>query len=143
MFALRAGLLALSFSLAAPTLANTAYPREGVDGIPNGVADPFVGAWSLGFPEGDGAIVSERLVECDAPVRLEDGGEGTLLYLSPQGSEAGFELTEFAGRTTWLPEQGESILAVWTGPDEFFVYMVDIATGKARWDSPQVYRRCE
>ena len=142
MFAFRAGLFALSLSLASPLMADGHYPREGVAGIPNGTADPFVGAWSMGYPEGDGVIVSERKVDCDAPIRLEDGGEGTLVYLSPNGSEVTFELTEFAGRTTWLPDQGESILAVWTGVDEFFVYTVDLSTGKARWDAPQVFRRC-
>lgn len=143
MSATRAALITMTFALAAPVLADASYPREGIAGIPNGTAAPFVGAWSLGFPEGEGVIASGRLVECDAPVQLEDGGEGTLIYLSPKGSEVTFDLTEFAGRTTWLPEQGESILAVWTGADEFYTYSVDLATGKARWDSPQVFRRCK
>jgi hypothetical protein len=75
-------------------------------------------------------------------VELVADGEARLRYRAPNGNELIFDLMEFSGRTTWLPEQGESIIAVWVDADAFFTYSVDLGTGKARWDDPSVYRRC-
>jgi hypothetical protein len=118
------------------------FPRQGVAAIPNGVSTPFAGQWSVGYPEGDGMINGDPKVACSAPVELVSDGDARLLYRSPSGAEVGFDLMEFSGRTSWLPEQGESVVAVWTSADEFFAYSVDMGTGKARWDDPSVYRRC-
>lgn len=119
------------------------FPREGIAGIANGKAAPFKGKWWVGFPEGEGMINGAPLVECTAPVELVAEADNRLLYRSPKGVEARFELTEFSGRTTLYPENGESVIAVWISPDEFLTYSVDLATGRARWDSPLAYRRCE
>ena len=118
------------------------FPREGIAAIPNGVVAPFAGQWSIGYPEGDGMINGDPKVACSAPVELVADGDARLVYRSPTGAEVGFDLMEFSGRTSWLPEQGESIIAVWTSADEFFAYSVDMGTGKARWNDPSVYRRC-
>jgi hypothetical protein len=127
-------------------LASTAvamnFPREGSPDISNGVAAPFAGQWWIGYPEGEGMINGTPKVDCSAPVELMPDGEARLRYSAPNGAEVGFDLMEFSGRTTWLPEQGESIIAVWIDADEFFAYSVDLSTGKARWDDPSVYRRC-
>jgi len=138
--ALLLGLVALIVPIPAPKALE--FPREGVPEIPNGTAAPFAGRWWLGFPEGAGTINGEPVVNCGSAVELRPNGEDKLVYRSPSGIEARFELMSFAGRTTWLPEWGESSIAVWTTSDEFFVYSVDLATGKARWDSPTVFRRC-
>ncbi len=140
MFRTTLAATALLASTLAPAFAD--FPREGVAGIPNGVSTPFEGAWQMGFPDGEDVIVSELVVTCDAPAVIRGDGEQAIVYRSPQGSEARFELTEFSNRTSWLPEAGESMLAVWTSADEFFSYRVDAATGKAAWDDPRVYRRC-
>lgn len=118
------------------------FPREGTTDIPNGIAAPFAGTWWVGYPEGEGVINGAPKVACSAPVELVPEGEARLVYLAPNGNQLTFELMEFSGRTTWLPEQGESILAVWINADEFFTYSVDLGTGKARWNDPSVYRRC-
>lgn len=131
---------ALLACLAVPALAD--FPREGVPEIPNGVSAPFVGSWQVGFPEGEGVFVSETIVDCAAPVVLDADGDGILVYRAAGGGESRFELMEFSGRTSWLPEAGESVIAVWTGADEFYAYTVDMATGSARWDDPRVYSRC-
>ncbi|MBU1305278.1 MAG: hypothetical protein KKF33_07135 [Alphaproteobacteria bacterium] len=133
-----AALLALALSLP----AHAEFPREGVPSVANGQSSPFVGAWSIGFPEGDGMINGAPPVSCEAPVMLQADGEYDLVYVSPGGQEVAFALMEFSGRTTWLPAEGESLIAVWTGPDEFFSYTVELTTGRARWDDPRVYRRC-
>lgn len=124
------------------TPAFAEFPREGVAEVANGTADPFVGTWWIGFPEGDGMINGDPVVTCDDPVELRAADNGDLIYVSPNGQEVTFELTEFAGRTSWIPEFGNSALAVWTSPDEFFSYTVRLQTGAADWDDPRVYRRC-
>lgn len=134
------GLFGLVLLLPAPEAME--FPREGNPAIANGTAEPFAGNWWVGFPEGDGAINGEPAVTCSAAVELVPRDDGRLLYRSPSGAEAIFELLEFSGRTTWLPEWGESTIAVWTSTDEFFAYSVDMTNGKARWDNPLVYRRC-
>ncbi len=132
----------LLFSLAASLPAQAQFAREGIAEIPNGVSAPFAGAWSIGFPEGDGMINGDPLVSCDQPVQLRPGGENDLVYVEPNGNEIQFDLTAFSGRTTWFPPAGESLLAVWTSADEFFSYSVELTNGRARWDDPHVYRRC-
>ncbi len=134
------GLLALIVLIPAPKALD--FPREGVPEIPNGVAAPFAGRWWLGFPEGAGTINGEPVVNCASAVELRPNGEDRLVYRSSSGIESEFELMSFSGRTTWLPEWGESSIAVWTNSDEFFIYSVDLTTGKARWDNPTVFRRC-
>ncbi len=142
------GLLALLVCLCGllvllPSSRGMDFPRQGVEGIPNGIAQPFSGKWWLGFPEGEGMINGDPVVDCDNPVVLEPQGEDNLLYRSPTGAEVVFGLMAFSGRTTWLPEWGESIIAVWIDESAFYAYSVDLTTGKARWDNPMVYRRCE
>lgn len=128
-------------SLTVPSHAQ--FPREGVAEIPNGQPSAFAGAWAIGFPEGDGMINGDPPVTCEAPVLLQADGERRLVYVLPAGKEIVFELTEFSGRTVWFPASGGlSMLAVWTSPEEFFSYSVDLSTGRARWDDPRVYRRC-
>jgi len=134
-------LAAALVSLAIPALAD--FPREGVADVPNGIADPFVGTWCIGFPEGEGMINGDPLVTCDDPVELKAAENGDLVYVSPTGQEVTFGLEAFAGRTSWIPEYGNSALAVWTSPDAFFSHTVHLQTGKANWDDPRVYRRCE
>lgn len=126
--------------LTAPSHAQ--FPREGVADIPNGQPSAFAGAWAIGFPEGDGMINGDPPVTCEAPVLLQPAGEQSLVYVSSTGQNVAFELTEFSGRTVWFPATGSSLIAVWTNPDEFFSYTVGLATGRARWDDPRVYRRC-
>ncbi|WP_127142555.1 hypothetical protein [Pelagibacterium montanilacus] len=130
----------LATALAGPAQAQ--FPREGVAGIENGVSTTFAGKWWIGFPEGEGIIVGAPVVSCEDPVALAAPSAGVLVYHSPTGAQVSFEVFEFSGRTTWMPESGESILAVWTGPDEFFSYRVDAMSGSALWDDPRVYRRC-
>jgi hypothetical protein len=124
------------------TVSAQEFPREGNPAIANGVAGPFAGRWWIGFPQGEGMINGEPVVDCAAGVELVAQGDALLLYRSSTGNEASFELMEFSGRTTWLPAYGESTIAVWIDEDEFFAYSVDLGTGKARWDNPVVYRRC-
>ncbi len=133
------GVLAIIFTA---TASSAQFPREGIADVPNGVAAPFVGAWSVGFPNVDGAINGEPIVTCAEPVRLEAGRDGTVLYHSPTGQSASFELLEFSGRTTWLPENTQSSIAVWTSQDSFLLYRTDIMTGAAYWDDPRAYDRC-
>ncbi|WP_323013287.1 hypothetical protein [Devosia sp.] len=125
-----------------PGAEAASFPREGNVDIPNGVAAPFAGSWWIGFPEGEGMINGEPIVTCAAPVELSAESPEMLRYTSPRGTQTSFELFEFSGRTTWFVEGGESTIAVWVSADEFFAYSVDLLTGKARWDSPIVYRRC-
>lgn len=133
---------ALTTVLFLPRIEASDFPREGIAEVPNGVPEPFVGLWSVGFPEGEGMINGAPIATCAAPVALNGSGNGTLTYLSPTGDEVAFELSAFSSRTTWLPAMGESLVAVWISIDEFYLYSVDLTTGRARWDNPHAYRRC-
>ena len=135
-------LAALATFVFLPRIGAMEFPREGIDGIANGVPEPFAGRWSVGFPEGDGMFNGAPIADCAAPVELAVGAGATLTYHSPTGDEVGFELSAFAGRTAWFPPTGESLVAVWIGEGEFYLYSVDLATGRARWDNPHAYRRC-
>ncbi|ODT82516.1 MAG: hypothetical protein ABS76_07825 [Pelagibacterium sp. SCN 64-44] len=140
LVAFLAGLFGILIFL--PELNAMDFPREGHTDIPNGVAAPFAGRWWIGFPEGEGMINGEPVVSCSSAVELVPQEHEKLLYRSSRGVKVLFELLEFSGRTTWLPESGESIIAVWVNEGEFFAYSVDLTTGKARWADPTVYRRC-
>lgn len=118
------------------------FPRQGVAGITNGQSSPFAGAWEVGFPEGEGMINGSPPVTCQAPVLLQPAGDQDLVYVSPKGQTVDFELSAFSERTVWLPAAGSSIVIVWVSLDEFFSYTVDLATGRAGWEDPRVYRRC-
>jgi len=140
VLALLVGTLGMVLFLPAPQARE--FPREGNPAIANGLAELFAGRWWIGFPEGEGMINGQPVVDCGSGVELVPEGEGMLRYRSATGKEAVFEVLEFSGRTTWLPEYGESTIAVWVDENEFFAYSVDLGTGRARWDNPAVYRRC-
>ena len=123
----------------APAFAQP-FPRTGAADVPNGLAAPFVGRWSVGFPEGEGMINGKPVATCDEPIVLSAGAETVLIYKSPRGSTT-LKLAAFAGRTSWL-SQGPSTLAVWTDRSTFYTYRVDPMTGRANWSDPRVYRRC-
>lgn len=135
--------IALVASLALSTTWATAddFPRRGYEGAPNGQAQPFAGAWSMKFPEPEGTIVSAVIVECDDPIRIEALDASHISYLSPQGGPAAeFEVFEFEGRTTWLPEGAESYITVWLDEDRFHLHTTDM--GRANWDDPRLMVRC-
>ncbi|WP_421952471.1 hypothetical protein [Pelagibacterium sp.] len=119
------------------------FAREGIPTVPNGIVSPFVGSWQVGFPQADGGIIGAPLVTCEEPVILADLTDNRLSHSTSSGQSVSFEVFEFSNRTTWFPEAGESSVAVWTSPDEFLLYRVDMVTGQAHWDDPRSYRRCE
>lgn len=122
--------------------ASAQFAREGIPAVPNGIVSPFVGSWQVGFPGADGELIGSPLVTCDDPAILADMNHNRLVHSSPSGQDVSFEVFEFSNRTTWLPEAGESSVAVWTSPDDFLLYRVDMVTGQAHWDDPRSYRRC-
>lgn len=117
------------------------YPRASIADVPNGQASTFVGAWSTHHPSGNGNAGSGPAT-CENPVHIESHEEGSIIYKPVIGEQVYFALSSFMDRTVWMPELGESTLAVWTAKDEFFAYQVDIQTGRAKWETPLVYRRC-
>lgn len=133
------GLIA-AFGLSDALKANE-YPRASIAEVPNGVASTFVGAWSTHHPASAGHS-SVGPATCENPVRIESHDEASIIYKPVIGEQVDFALSAFMDRTVWMPELGESTLAVWTTEDEFFAYQVDIRTGKAKWETPLVYRRC-
>ncbi len=130
-------MLALSLGSA----AHAEFPRVGVADIPNGVSAPFDGFWAAGIPDANGADgVSPDA--CKNPIQLRANGDHGLVYAAPNRPEIVYELSEFSGRTTWLPIIGESTIAVWISADAFYAYAVGLTDGRARWDDPRLYRRC-
>ncbi|MGJ8528751.1 hypothetical protein [Maritalea sp.] len=122
-------------------LANE-YPRTGIGGVTNGVASSFVGEWSIHYPEGS-TYSASGVTSCEDPVRIESTEPSSIVYQAVNGDKVEFILSSFMDRTVWMPAMTESTLAVWTTKDEFFAYQVDLRTGKAKWEAPLVYRRCD
>ena len=126
--------------LLTPGIAYAEFPREGIPEVSNGQAQPFVGRWEMGFPLTEDTIYAETLVDCADPVVIEATADAAIHYRS-SGGEAVFELGEFSGRTPWFPVAGNSLIAVWVSPDEFYLYTTD-NMGSADWDNPHAFRRC-
>lgn len=119
------------------------FPRTGYDGAPNGEAAALAGAWSMGFPEPEGTIVSETIVSCGDPIRIEAVSDVTIALKSPAMAEAAaFEVAELVeGRSTWMPaDNSQTVIAVWLTPDSFHYYVTDM--GRANWDDPRLFKRC-
>ncbi len=125
-----------------PALAED-FPRAGYEGAPNGLAAPFVGEWSLGFPEPEGTIVSTTTIDCADPVRIAETGESTITFKTPGMSvPVPFELGEFEGRTTWLPaDNSQTVVTVWLTEDSFHFYVTNM--GKVDWTNPSLLKRCD
>ena len=117
------------------------FPRESYSGAQNGLAAPFVGEWMLRYPEPEGTIVSEILVDCDDPVVISALGETEISYQSPaMEAPVKFALSAFAERTSWFPDDSDSSIVVWLTPDRFHIYPTNL--GNAVWDAPRLMVRC-
>jgi hypothetical protein len=118
------------------------FPRSGYDGAPNGLASPFAGNWSLGFPETEGTIVAATIIDCASPVTIEATGEAAIAFKSPAMAAAvPYELNEFEGRTSWIPsDNSQTVVTVWLTPDSFHFYPTTM--GKVDWDNPNLLNRC-
>lgn len=128
--------------IASPAIAED-FPRTGYDGAINDQSAPFVGNWSLGFPEPEGTIVAETIIGCDDPVRIESIGDTALGFKTPaMAMPTVYELSELVeGRSTWLPaDNSQSVIAIWLTPDSFHFHVTNM--GKADWENPQLLRRC-
>ena len=135
-------ILALAIGCSTAPAAAEDFPRQSYEGAPNGVAAPFVGSWSLGFPQPEGTIVAETIIGCDEPVRIEATGDYGVAFTTPaMGAPIAYELSEFEGRTTWFPaDASPTVIAVWLTPDSFHYYVTNM--GKADWENPQLMQRC-
>ncbi len=139
---MRTTILATIFVFSSTLVWAQDFPRESIEGIPLGTAEPFVGAWSVAHPDSPGTIVNEPLVTCADPVTLRSSQDGSILrYASPKGQVVDFEMMEFSGRTTWVPDVMNTSISVWVSPDQFYLYDTDMGT--ALWDDPLVYSRCQ
>jgi hypothetical protein len=118
------------------------FPRSGYEGAPNGLAAPFAGNWSLGFPEPEGTILSTTTVDCSGPVRIERAGDASITFKTPgMPAPAPYALGEFEGRTTWFPaDNSQSVVTVWLTEDSFHFYATNV--GKVDWASPSLFKRC-
>lgn len=118
------------------------FPRAGYEGAPNGLAAPFAGNWSLGFPEPEGTIISTTTIDCSDPVRIEGAGDASITFKTPgMPAPAPYELGEFEGRTTWFPaDNSQSVVAVWLTEDSFHFYATNM--GKVDWSNPSLMKRC-
>lgn len=119
------------------------FPRAGYDGAPNGLAAPFVGTWSFGFPEPEGTIVSTTTIDCSDPVRIEATSDVGINFKTPgMTAPVAFELNEFEGRTSWIPaDNTQTIVTVWLTPDSFHFYVTDM--GRVNWNNPSLLKRCD
>jgi hypothetical protein len=119
------------------------FPRAGYEGAPNGLAAPFTGNWSMGFPEAEGTIVSTTTIDCSDPVRIAATGESTIDFRTPaMPTPVPFELGAFEGRTTWLPaDNSQTVVAVWLTQDSFHFYITSM--GRVDWANPRLLKRCD
>ncbi len=118
------------------------FPRAGYEGAPNGLAAPFAGNWSLGFPEPEGTIVATTTIDCSEPVRIAEAGDASITFKTPgMPAPAPYELGEFEGRTTWFPaDNTQTVVTVWLNVDSFHFYATNM--GKVDWSNPSLLKRC-
>jgi hypothetical protein len=137
--------LAILVLIATAMPAFAQFPQQGVDGMENGVAAPFVGKWRMSYPEDEDTIVAVELIGCERPIVIDALGNSRFHYLSPNNPEDArveVDLTPFMNRTVWFPRLGgPNYLSIWLGPDAFHLHNLG-ETGAADWDNPFLYRRC-
>ncbi len=107
-----------------------------------GLEAQFLGEWQVAFPEGEGVIVNVPITACDAPLIISSDARDTIIYNSPKGAPVSFELMEFNGRITWMPENGPTSITERKDDGVFWLYGTD-GMGKADWNNPKEYRRCD
>lgn len=137
-------IICLSLALCASPALAQGFPRTGVDSIENGKSAPFVGEWSMGFPEDYTATAATILVPCETPVVIEAADDTHIRYMGPNagGVDPAIELSAVAQRTHWVPiAGGASYVIVWHSADAFFLYEMG-AVGEADWSGPLLYNRC-
>ncbi len=111
------------------------------------IAAPFVGAWHVARPDAPGVIVSVPMATCDSPVVISegpmDGTDPTIIYKSPKGPVSSMALTSFNNRVTWMPMDNgpTSLIAEMKDEGKFWLYTANL--GKADWDTPNEYIRCD
>ncbi len=131
--------------IATATPAFAQFPQQGVAGMENGVAAPFVGKWRMSYPEDENTISSVELVGCDLPIVIDPLGNSRFRYLSPNNPEDArveIDLTPFMNRTVWFPSiEGPNYISIWLGPDAFHLHNLS-EMGAADWDNPFLYTRC-
>jgi hypothetical protein len=136
-------LLAVGLIVIPATTQAEDFPRAGYEGAPNGLAAPFAGNWSLGFPEPEGTIVSTTTIDCVEPVRIERTGNASIAFKTPgMPTPVPFELDEFEGRTTWFPaDNSQTVVTVWLTDDSFHFYTTSM--GRVDWTNPSLMKRCD
>lgn len=123
------------------------------DSTPPGEAPPqvrslssiFAGHWQTARPELDGVIVNMPTVSCEDPVVISQNGPDKLIRTSPNGAPLPLTLNTLPNeRIAWIPDDMSSpysFIAEVKNGDKFWLYSVFI--GKADWDDPREYIKCQ
>ena len=104
---------------------------------------PFVGNWAVAWPETSGVVVNTPDATCAAPVVIEILEDNRIVYRSPSGAVAEFEVMSFAGRFPWWSDQGRNGVAEWIDfeDNEFLLAFTEL-TGGTDWSQAKQYSRC-
>lgn len=117
------------------------WPREGIAGVENGKAAPFVGTWSMQQAGRPDTIYAT----CDLPVRIRAATDDHIFYEGPNDpeAEAATELVASNGRTRWVPiAGGPEYFVVWVHPNRFHLYEADVEDD-VDWGEPFAFTRCD
>lgn len=137
-------LLSLCLALSTSAVLAQEFPREGVAGIENGKAAPFVGRWEMGFPENGTTTAITELVGCADPVVIEAATADHIRYVAPNTDQVdpAISLSAVKGRTNWVPVAGgPSYVTVWRSADSFYLYEMETKE-EADWSGALLYKRC-
>ena len=115
--------------------AHAQLPTVGSPDVPNGVAELFVGNWSVVRPEG-----SNSLLTCMLPTIIDADGAGGLVFEGITNRNLPFGVAAADGATAW--QGAEPQTAVWTGPDSFILYP-HLPDGALDVEFAMLYERCE
>ena len=105
-------------------------------------AAPFVGAWQIAFPDGEGVIVNVPQVSCDDPAVIHQVDEDTLHARTPGGDMGNWDVKAFGGRFPWWREDGASLVADWVREDAFLLAGKDASGIRADWENAKQWTRC-
>ena len=106
---------------------------------------PFIGAWSIAFPEGAGVIVNKPDVAWDNPAVISAGPNDMISIRTPKGDAENWAVKSFGGRNPLWRDDGfdQTLVADWIDADRFLLAGKDASGIKTDWTRAKQWTHCK